>query len=99
MNLKDEDGETCLFVAETVEVAQCLVHELHIDLRIRNEDGMDALEKFESEQEFPDVADYLRARTSHGSMEGGAGAPTTRERRSQPSCVATERLHQYRHRA
>lgn len=77
VNLKDEDGETCLFVAETVEVAQCLVHELHIDLRIRNEDGMDALEKFESEQEFPEVADYLRARTSDGSMEGGAGAPTT----------------------
>ncbi len=72
INLKDEDGETCLFVAETVEVAQCLAEELHIDLHVRNEDGIDAVEKFESEQEFPDVADYLRARNSHASTEGAA---------------------------
>jgi uncharacterized protein len=74
INLTDEDGETCLFVAETVEVVQCLVEELHADLHVRNAEGMDALEKFESEQEFPELADYLRARSSNIST---AGAPST----------------------
>ncbi|EXJ58842.1 hypothetical protein A1O7_06272 [Cladophialophora yegresii CBS 114405] len=60
INLKDEDGETCLFVAETIEAVRCLLEELHVDLQVRNEDGMDAMEKFESEQEFPEVAEYLR---------------------------------------
>jgi len=59
VNLTDEDGETCLFVAETVDAAKCLVEELHIDLAVRNEEGMNAVEKFKSEQEYPDVAAYL----------------------------------------
>jgi uncharacterized protein len=66
INLKDEDGETCLFVTETPEMAKCLVEELHIDLLVRNDEGLDALEKFEAEQEFPQVADYLRHQTSDG---------------------------------
>jgi ankyrin repeat protein len=78
INLKDEDGETCLFVAETVDAARCLVEELHIDLRVRNEDGMDAMEKFESEQEFPEVAEYLRIHAAEASTaettDAGAGA-------------------------
>ncbi|KAJ9607966.1 hypothetical protein H2200_008045 [Cladophialophora chaetospira] len=73
INLKDEDGETCLFVAETVEVAQCLAEELHVDLQVRNEDGMNAFEKFESEQEFPDVVDYLNTHNSQASGEGSVG--------------------------
>ncbi|KIX04977.1 uncharacterized protein Z518_05849 [Rhinocladiella mackenziei CBS 650.93] len=67
VNLKDEDGETCLFVAETVEAAKCLVEELHIDLGVRNEEGMNALEKLVSEQEFPEVAEYLQTHTAQGS--------------------------------
>ncbi|EXJ85046.1 hypothetical protein A1O3_05721 [Capronia epimyces CBS 606.96] len=75
VNLKDEDGETCLFVTETVDIAKCLVEDLHIDLEVRNEDGMTALEKFESEEEFPEVAVYLRAQIV-GSGPNGAG-PTS----------------------
>ncbi|OCT51858.1 ankyrin repeat containing protein [Cladophialophora carrionii] len=73
INLKDEDGETCVFVAETVEAVRCLVEELHVDLQVRNEDGMDALEKFESEQEFPEVAEFLRTHAAEAST-----AQTTR---------------------
>ncbi|KIW95211.1 uncharacterized protein Z519_03795 [Cladophialophora bantiana CBS 173.52] len=75
VNLKDEDGETCLFVAETVEVAKCLVEELHIDLQVKNDEGMDALEKFESEEEFPEVAEYLRPFTS---LDPAVGTAPTR---------------------
>ena len=61
VNLTDEDGETCLFVAETLDIAKCLVEELSIDVTIKNEEEMTALEKFESEEEFPEIAVYLRS--------------------------------------
>lgn len=47
VNLKDEDGETCLFVTESVPVATCLVEELHLDTSITNDDGLTAVEKIE----------------------------------------------------
>ncbi|KIW85743.1 hypothetical protein Z517_01135 [Fonsecaea pedrosoi CBS 271.37] len=86
VNLKDEDGETCLFVAETVDIAKCLVEELHVDLTVQNDEGMTALEKFESEQEFPEVAEYLHtlpsldptATSAHsGSISNGAARPAS----------------------
>ncbi|OAP60757.1 hypothetical protein AYL99_05759 [Fonsecaea erecta] len=87
VNLKDEDGETCLFVAETVEVAKCLVEELHVDLRVQNDEGMDALEKFESEQEFPEVAEYLR--TLPSLLDPTAGTASIRP---GPVSNGTQRL-------
>ncbi|EXJ86236.1 hypothetical protein A1O1_06606 [Capronia coronata CBS 617.96] len=76
VNLKDEDGETCLFVTETVDVAKCLVEELHIDLEVRNDDGLTAIEKFLSEQEFPEVAAYLQEHASGGaSISNGVQHP------------------------
>lgn len=74
VNLKDEDGETCLFVAETVDVAKCLVEELGIDITVKNEDEATALEKFESEEEFPEIADYLRSQVGGGVTSGQSGA-------------------------
>lgn len=61
VNLTDEDGETCLFVTERVDVAKCLVEELHIDINIRNDEDSIAADKIESEQDFPEVAAYLKA--------------------------------------
>lgn len=60
VNLKDEDGETCLFVTENVAVATCLVEELHLDTSIKNNDGLTAAEKIEEEGDFLEVASYLR---------------------------------------
>lgn len=77
VNLKDEDGETCLFVTETVEVARCLVEELHIDLSIQNDEGLIALEKFETEEEFPEVADYLH-RHGRAAQDSAAGTASSR---------------------
>lgn len=59
VNLRDEDNETCLFVAESLEATKCLVEELKIDTSLQNDEGMTAREKFESEEEFPDIAVYL----------------------------------------
>ncbi|KAK5091123.1 hypothetical protein LTR05_001303 [Lithohypha guttulata] len=59
VNLRDEDDETCLFVAESVEVARCLVEELNVDTAAQNEDGQTAREKIESEDDYPEVAAYL----------------------------------------
>lgn len=42
VNIEDHDGDTPLFVAETVEVARVLVEELHADPNHRNESGLTA---------------------------------------------------------
>ncbi|KAJ6140949.1 hypothetical protein N7497_011842 [Penicillium chrysogenum] len=60
VNLLDEDGETCLFVVEDSDIARCLVEELGVDANKKNAEDLTAVEKFESENEFPQVAAYLR---------------------------------------
>ncbi|OJK00473.1 hypothetical protein ASPACDRAFT_78414 [Aspergillus aculeatus ATCC 16872] len=60
VNLLDEDGETCLFVTESVEIAKCLVEELGVDYNKRNDEGMAAYETIENDDSFPEVAAYLR---------------------------------------
>lgn len=68
INLKDEDGETALFSTELVDVARVLVEELKIDVSIKNEEGQTAADKFEAEQEYPEMAAYLR------QLSGAGGA-------------------------
>lgn len=70
VNITDEDGETSLFVAETVETAKILVEELHCDTSLKNDEGSTAEDKIRTEGEFVTVADYLktvRTRTTSGS--------------------------------
>ena len=59
VNIRDEDGETALFVVETVEAAQILVEELQIDPEITNAEGNTAEEKIRADGDYPTVADYL----------------------------------------
>jgi len=73
--LKDEDGETCLFVTESVPVATCLVEELHLDTNITNCDGLTAVEKIEEEGEFLEVASYLRSRSGGVTSNSGDFPP------------------------
>lgn len=58
-NIRDEDDETALFAAETVDAARCLVEELGADVTIRGAEGLTAREKIEGEGDFPLVAEYL----------------------------------------
>jgi uncharacterized protein len=80
--LKDEDGETCLFVTESVLVATCLVEELHLDTNITNCNGLTAVEKIEEEGEFLEVASYLRR--SGGVTSDSGDFPPMAERSHPP---------------
>ncbi|KAL4942298.1 hypothetical protein BDV06DRAFT_165569 [Aspergillus oleicola] len=60
VNLLDEDGETCLFVTERVDIAKCLVEELGVDHTKTNDEGLTARETIEADGSFPEVASYLR---------------------------------------
>ncbi|KAI4103886.1 MAG: hypothetical protein LQ339_004003 [Xanthoria mediterranea] len=70
VNITDEDGETSLFVAETVETTKILVEELHCDTALKNNEGSTAEEKIRTDGDFVTVADYLKTvgtRTTSGS--------------------------------
>ena len=59
-NVKDEDGDTALFVVESVETAQCLLEELGADPTVKNDDGVTAEEKIRTEGDYPTIAEFLR---------------------------------------
>ncbi|KAL8724046.1 MAG: hypothetical protein Q9181_007009, partial [Wetmoreana brouardii] len=65
-NLQDEDGETPLFVAETVETAKILIEELHCHPAQKNDEELTAEEKIRSEGDFVAVADYLKEQRTRG---------------------------------
>lgn len=71
VDLRDEDGETALFVVETVEAARVLVEELGLDITIQNAESQSAREKIEADEEWPAVAQYLRSLESGSSGTNG----------------------------
>ena len=76
VDLKDEDGETALFVAESIECAKVLVEELHANILTRGSEGKTARERVEEEGDFPEVAVYLRIKElegASGQINGAAG--------------------------
>lgn len=76
-NIKDEDGETPLFVVETVEAAQILLEEAKIDPHIKNAEGITAEEKISGEGDYTTVADFLReTRIRSGGAKDEAGEST-----------------------
>lgn len=58
-NITDEDGETALFNAETVDMAKQLLA-LGVKPDLKNSDGQTAAEKLDDEDEQPLVAAFLR---------------------------------------
>lgn len=72
VDLKDEDGETALFVVETVDAAKVLVQELNLDPAITNDEGVTAREKIEAEGDWPDVAQFLASLETGGGADGEA---------------------------
>ncbi|KAF8476830.1 ankyrin repeat-containing domain protein, partial [Kalaharituber pfeilii] len=61
VNLQDLEGDTPLFVAETVQIAKVLVEELNADPNHRNSSGLTATDVIEEDGDFPLVAAYLRS--------------------------------------
>ncbi|KAI6249569.1 hypothetical protein HI914_01939 [Erysiphe necator] len=76
VDLRDIDGETALYVAETIDCARLLVEELNADMTIRSSEGKTALQKITEEDEFPHVAVYLRTKElenlAAGDQKSGA---------------------------
>ncbi|KAI9782715.1 MAG: hypothetical protein M1839_004703 [Geoglossum umbratile] len=72
LNILDNDGETALFVAETVSVAKCLIEELGADWRIKNNEGQTAREKIEEEGEWVGVVAYLKLVETRSQSGDGA---------------------------
>ena len=70
VDLLDEDGETCLFVAEDPGIAKLLVEELKVNVKAQNADGLTAAQKIEQDEEWPEVAAYLQQ--VHG-QDAGSG--------------------------
>lgn len=59
VDLKDEDGETALFVVESTEAAKALVEELGANPNHQGTEGLTARQKIEAEGDYPAVAAYL----------------------------------------
>ena len=85
-NIKDEDGETPLFVVETVEATQLLVDELGADPQIRNGEGQTAEEKIQTEGDFVTVAEFLRESRIRSSSRV-SGGPNGGHQTQAPSSV------------
>lgn len=90
VNLKDEDGETALFVVETLECAKILVEELHADISVRGEEGKTAREKIEEDGDYPEVAVFLRIKeleamsgNTNGVVNGVSESPVVNGNRLQ----------------
>lgn len=90
INLPDEDGETCLFVTESVDVAKCLIEELGIDYNRRNNDGLTAQETIANDDSFPEVAAYLSV--VMGVAGGGGGDASSSNDTQQPSLPPNVRV-------
>jgi hypothetical protein len=69
VNLTDEDGETCLFVTERLDIAKCLVEELGVDAKHKNDEDLTAAEMIQKDGSYPDIAAYLRTATGDASSE------------------------------
>ena len=62
----DEDGDTPLFYAESLEVVKCLVEELGANASLQNHEGVAAADKISEDGEgawVPAVVEYLRRRS------------------------------------
>ncbi|KAK3672261.1 hypothetical protein LTR78_007801 [Recurvomyces mirabilis] len=66
INILDEDGETALFNAETVDIVKLLI-ELGIDVNLRNSEGQTAEEKLDHEDEQPEIAAFLHQQRTTSS--------------------------------
>ena len=85
-NTVDEDNETPLFAAESEEVARLLL-ELGADVWWKNEEGLTAEEKIDSDGEFPLVATFLRSHVSE--MGARASERAASEHHAIPGNPAT----------
>lgn len=78
VDILDNDGETALYVAESVECAKVLVEELHANVLITGSSGDTARERITEEGDFPQVAVYLRVKELEAQVEAGTNGISRR---------------------
>ncbi len=76
VDLRDEDGETALFVVESADAARVLVEELGLDAGLKNGEGRTARENIEEEGDWMEVVEYLVGleEAADGAVNGGGAA-------------------------
>ncbi|ABN67603.2 hypothetical ankyrin-repeat protein [Scheffersomyces stipitis CBS 6054] len=60
VNIQDAEGDTPLHHVEDLKTAKFLVETLKADYKLKNNDGLTAAQYIEEDDEFPDVAEYLK---------------------------------------
>ena len=68
INIQDNEGDTPLHHVEDVNTAKLLVEKYKADYNIKNNDGLTAAKFIEEEDEFPEIATYLKS-LSHDKPE------------------------------
>ncbi|ELR07807.1 hypothetical protein GMDG_00428 [Pseudogymnoascus destructans 20631-21] len=76
VDIRDEDNETALFVAETVEAARALVEEFGADPKITGDEGRTAAQSIQADDDFPEVVAYLASFSDGGSTTQANGSST-----------------------
>lgn len=61
INIQDNEGDTPLHHVEDIKTAQFIINELKGDYKIKNNDGQIAADYIEEEDEFPELAQYLKS--------------------------------------
>ncbi|CCG25981.1 hypothetical protein CORT_0C06080 [Candida orthopsilosis Co 90-125] len=61
INIQDNEGDTPLHHVEDVSTAKLLVEKYNADYKIKNNDGLIAANFIEEEDEFPEVATFLKS--------------------------------------
>ncbi|RPA82209.1 hypothetical protein BJ508DRAFT_93178 [Ascobolus immersus RN42] len=76
INIEDDDGDTPLFVVESVNAAK-IVLELGGDLYHQNNEGLTAADYIEEDGDHPLVAAYLRSRMEPSTTHAGLRSATS----------------------
>lgn len=61
INIQDNEGDTPLHHVEDLAIAKFIVEELKGDFKIKNEEGQTAAQYIEEEDEYPEIAQFLRS--------------------------------------
>lgn len=77
INIQDNEGDTPLHHVESLKTAKCMVESLKADFKLKNSEGQTAAEFIEEEDEFPELAQYLRSLVHDQPTESTELAPET----------------------
>lgn len=61
INVQDNEGDTPLHHVEDVKTAKIMITELGADYKLKNNEGQTAADYIEEDDEFPELAQYLRS--------------------------------------